>query len=206
MIMKNLNLKLIPGTLILSLFLFGCKKDDDDNGNANSFKFDGKTYALAKGFFEEYGPNGDGNSADFDIILMSSSFVFNETEGEFTGTGDAVYIDLNSPSLTEISSGTYVYDDEYYYSEEATRQPNTFVEGGVFIGYNVQSETGTVFETDENSSGTVTINTSGSSFEISFNFTLSNGKRLEGQYKGTLQLLDYIKKSGTPNKIKNSKF
>jgi len=193
--MKNSDTRFILFAILISISLFSCKKDDDDNNTDNSFSFEDKHYKIANGFFWNYGSYDDGNLSDIDLLLTSASLAYNNTVGEFTGTGEAIYIDFNSPSLTELAAGDYSYDKDYFSDEYATRKPNTFVYGEVYIGFNVENETGTFYETDENSTGTASIKKSGNIYEISFSFKVENGKNVEGFFKGELQLLQNDKKS-----------
>lgn len=184
--MKYPNPKILLFLFLSGIFFIACNKDDDDNGTKNSVSFDGETYELSTGFIEEYGQNDD-NSADFDIIFASSGIVYDEKEDEYTGTGEAIYLDLNSPSLTELAAGTYTYDGLYYSDPDATRQPNTFVDAGLFIGFNIETENGATYWSDENSTGTVKISKSGSTYTIEFTFTVDGGKEVRGYFEGPLQ-------------------
>jgi len=193
--MKCPNPRVLAFLFLAGIFILSCNKDDDDdNAPKNNVSFDGETYELSSGFLEFYGQNDD-NSADFDVILASSEIVYDETEDEFTGTGEAVYLDLNSPSLTELAAGTYSYDGLYYSDPEAIRQPNTFVDAGLFLNYNVATENGAIYYSDENSTGTVVVAKSGSTYTITFNFTVDEGKEVRGKFEGPLQLPPDSKKS-----------
>lgn len=193
--MQSLSLRSFVLIFVLAVAIVGCEKDKDEK--ENSFSYDSNSYDTPKGYIDVYGANEDNQSADFDVILCSSSISYNSTEEEYTGSGNVVYIDLNSSSLTELVSGTYTYDE--------TRNPNTFVDAGIYIDYDLATYTGTEYYYDENTTGTVTINKSGSTYEISYNFTLETGKNVEGYYKGTLETA-YVSDHATKKSTKVDKY
>jgi len=189
--MRHLSPSRITLILMLSLLFVGCKDDDPteelQESNGNSFIYDGTSYSTPNAYLEVFGPNNDEESADFDLILTSVQY--DATEDEFFGTGEAINIDLNSPSLSELASGTYTYDADFYYAEESTgRKPNTFVDVILVLGNDTESEI--ILYTDENSNGTVVINKSGEIYEIDYIFTLENDEEVEGYFRGELQLID----------------
>ena len=192
--MQSLSLRSFVLIFVLAVAFIGCEKDKDEK--ENSFSYDSNSYDTPKGYIDKYGANQDGQSADFDVILCSSSISYNSTEEEYTGLGNAVYIDLNSSSLTELVSGTYTYDE--------TRNQNTFVDAGIYIDYDLATDTGTEYWTDDNTTGTVTINKSGSTYEITYSITLETGEKVEGYYKGTLETA-YVSAHATKNSTKVDK-
>jgi hypothetical protein len=156
-------------------------KDDDDNGGASgsgmgSFTYDGSNFALDKGSVINYG--GAGNSFNFDIILGSPSLNFDQF-GDLDGSGDSVYFELWTDQQSGLKSGTYSYDS----SSEADF---TFTIGQIGVGCD---NNGTCTFQDDSRSGTVTINRSGSNYDISFNLTMNGGEVITGSYDGSLRSL-----------------
>jgi len=188
--MRNLRLKSLFVITVLSIAFIGCKKEDEDEAvKKNSFTYDSKSYDTPKGYIEDYGANEDNQSADFDVVFCSSSISYNATEEQFIGKGNLVSIDLNSSSLTELVSGTYTYDASLDTDDNATRKPDTFVYATVLADYDFANGTGTQDSSGENTKGSVIINKTESTYEISYNFTLETGKNVEGFYKGTLKAI-----------------
>lgn len=162
---------------ILTLTLTtSCKKDDD---KSSSISFAGESYSLDKGFLSNYGDNGNG-SYDFDVLLTTDGINYSDIEGEFTGTGDGVYLDLNTSSANGLVSGTYTYSSD--------RDAFTFVDAFVFSDYNLDDFT--VGQDFEVIGGEVTIEVDGSNYTIEFDLTLSDNSTSTGKYEGGLRAAD----------------
>ena len=167
----------------------GCSKDED-TVKTNSFSFESKSYDTPKGFIEFYGPESDNKSANFDVFLASSEVIYDVASDDYnTGANyDYVYIELNSSSLTELVSGTYTYDNIDLEMDELAK-PNTFSYSSV--GVDVVDETvDHEYSSDETTTGTVTVNKSGTTYEITYSVKLE-GKMVVGYYKGSLTAIDY---------------
>jgi len=191
--MKNRNIKLMSAVLAATLAFSGCSKDEETPAKTNSFSFQSKTYETPKGFIEFWGPESDNKSANFDILLVSAEVSYDAASDEYTTNPnyDYVYFELNSSSLTELVSGTYTYDNVDWELDELVK-PNTFSDAGV--GVDVVDESESVddeYGSDETTTGTVTVNKSGSTYEITYSVKLENNKMVEGYYKGTLTAIDY---------------
>ncbi|MCU0359003.1 MAG: hypothetical protein MUE95_15685, partial [Cyclobacteriaceae bacterium] len=91
-----MKLNVVIALMITVVTLIGCKKDDEAKKPASYFEYDGKTYELANGFLENWGPTPV-SSFNLDLILLSDSFVLHET-GEvldsITGVGDGLYFEM----------------------------------------------------------------------------------------------------------------
>ncbi len=172
--MKKFTFLAFLGVLSLSILLPSCNKDDD-NSISNEFLLNGNNYALSKGFIEDFGDNGNG-SYDFDVVLTSSSINYSDATGDYSGTGDLIYLDLNSSSETGLVSGTYNYS--------SNRSALTFVDAQVATDFNALTLTGDTFEVV---GGTVEIEINGNEVTIDFNLTLAGNNTVEGNYKGTLR-------------------
>lgn len=170
--MKNLFFALIA---IVAFTVFsGCNKDDDDTAVKNEFTYDGNTYDLVKGYLNDVGPNFNGTH-DFDIYLTSSGLSNNN--GTITGTGDLIYLDLNTNSSTGLEAGTYNWS--------STRTAFSIVPGSqAYIDYNFATFSGTTIAA---TAGTVDVAINGMETTITFNLTMSGGKTLTGEWKGVLE-------------------
>ncbi|NNE27503.1 MAG: hypothetical protein HKN09_11730 [Saprospiraceae bacterium] len=159
---------LLVGTLIM---FYSCGSDDDSNG---SFTFDGNNYTLSAGLIEDYGSNGNG-SWDYDVTLVSDGISF--ANDELTGTGDFVYLDLNTSSNGGLESGTYNWS--------STRGPLTIVSATVGLDFNVETLSGTGVNL---TGGSVTVDVSGQDVTITLNLE-ATGMLLTGTYSGPLEEL-----------------
>jgi len=173
--MRKLSFKLMVATIALSTLFVACKKDDKVEAK-NSFTFQSNTYDISKGFISNYGKRGAFDATNFDVYLTTSGIT--NTGGTVTGTGDAIYLDFNSSSAIELASGTYTIDD--------LRNLNTFYNAAVYINYNFTTFTGGEYLVDNNTTGTIKVNKTGTTYEITCSFTVDNGKKVEGYYKGSL--------------------
>jgi len=151
-----------------------CKKDDSKTNKLSSFSYNGVNYETPNAYLVSYGATST-ESADFDIYLTSSDVTVNSGSG-LTGTGDGIYMDLNSSSLTELADGTYTWSID--------RAPNTIVNGAVLIAYNFGTLTGDSYVVTD---GTIKITVSGTNYVIDYSLTLSNDQTVTGNYNGTLQ-------------------
>lgn len=171
--MKNLFFALIA---LVSFTVFtGCNKDDDDMGDEvkNEFTYDGTTYALTKGFLNDVGGNLNG-SHDWDVFLVSSGV--DKNGFSLTGTGEIIYLDLNTDTSTGLVAGTYNWANQ--------RDPFTIVPGSeVFLDYNLDTFTGTKVAF---TAGTADVAIDGTETTITFTVT-ADGKTLSGEWKGTLE-------------------
>lgn len=179
--------------ILLSLIIFaGCKKDKKESSFNNYINYDGTTYAIDKGYLENWGkwsPEGDNN---LDLTLVSNGISAVEVSGlldEFIGAGNGIIFYMYTTSTTRLDDGNYVYD------EDATEEAGTFEWANVVINYNIEDEEGDVDQYIVD--GTVTVTKTGDVYEISFNLTDEDGKTVTGYFKGTLKYYDQDKKKST---------
>ena len=172
--MKNLT-PFLTLLIAFSLITLGsaCNKDDDDAMPSNVLIIDGNTYNLAKGFIEDFGDNGNG-SFDFDITLTSSEI--SAASGFLVGTGDAIYMDLNTNNMNGLVAGTYNYT--------ALRDAFTMVEGNTFEDFDFSNIAGTFGSI---SSGSVTVSLNGNETRFEWDFMTTDNKSVTGNFQGILQ-------------------
>lgn len=172
--MKNFGKHIWPYLfIVLALAITSCN-DDNDDLPANRFELDGQTYALSSGFLEDFGSNGNG-TFDFDIFLSSSGISYNSTSGFYVGSGDGIYLDLNTTSETGLLPGTYNFSNN--------RTDFTFSDASVYLDFSFTNVSGTLFAV---TGGTVTIGIDGSTTTIEFTLNLSNGQTATGIFSGVL--------------------
>ena len=152
-----------------------CSKDDEGTVTIqNEFTYDGKAYSLSQGILTDYGDVTNG-SRDYDISLFSAGLTV-PTEGDPVGTGNFVYLDLNSSSTTSFEPGTFTWDE--------FRGPNKIVDAGLAIDFDfaTSTESDAIFIKD----GTVTVQKEGNTYTITFTLTTTDNKAVTGYYKGEL--------------------
>lgn len=173
--MKKLTLLSLIVTLVFGLN--SCKKDKNTDP-ANYFQYENTKYELNSGYLEYYGSNLNG-SYDYDVFLVSSGIQYSQSEEDLMGTGNLVYLDLNTSSESGLINGTYTYS--------SGREAFTFVDGQAAIDVDLSTLlSGTFLEI---SGGTVEILVEAGIVTLDFDLTTSTNKSVTGHYKGTLQLL-----------------
>jgi len=169
--------KVLQLLLISAIALqISCGKDDEGSVTVqNEFTYDGKAYSLSQGFLTDFEDITNG-SRDYDITLISSGLTVSSGGGDPTGTGNLVYLDLNSSSTTSFEPGTFTWDE--------VRGPGKIVDAGLAIDFNfaTSTESDAIFIKD----GTVTVQKEESIYTITFTLTTTDNKAVTGYYKGTL--------------------
>jgi len=150
-------------TLVLT-FAVTCKKDDDKQ---NSFIVNETEFLTPNGYLWIFSPEEDGGN--FDIVLTDGEYITDSAL--YFNWNTLVYFDFKSPSTAELSSGEYVFD--------AAWTPNTFDDGFVVM-YGLS---GVSFDITD---GSVYVEKTGESYEISYNITIGSSTPLIGYYKGPL--------------------
>jgi hypothetical protein len=174
---RNLN-KLVFCSILCSILLIGCKKDDD-SGPSNSLTYSGTKYELSKGYLENYGETWEDNVYNFDLTLCSSGITV--TEDAHTGVGNFFYFEMYSSSATELTPGTYTF------SSSDVETPSTFDMGLAGVNYDIANEIGTYLEFV---GGTVVIEKTGSIYTITIDCALPSAAKVTGYYKGELIYYD----------------
>lgn len=175
--MKNFRILTLAFIAITTLATTSCS-DDDDAAPAvvpSQFTYDGVTYQLDKGFIDEFGDNGNG-TFDFDIFLFTEGLTIDPATADVSGTGQAVYLDLNSDSMTGLSDGTYLFAMD---REAFTIVPNT----GVLINLDTAAQTGTLVPAV---GGDVILSKEGNIYELEYTLVDASGLEVVGSYRGEL--------------------
>ena len=107
------------------------------------------------------------------MTLTSSTVTY--SNGSFSGTGDLIYLDLNTSSATGLVAGTYNFS--------SNRDVLTFVDGNVARNFDLATQTG---ENISITGGTVKVDVDGTVYTFTLNLTTSSGKTVTGYYKGAL--------------------
>ena len=169
--MKRLIQFTFLGAIAASLVFTSCKDEEEGDPVRGQFTLGGQTYTLNKGELEDFGGNGNG-SYDWDIRLTSSDV----NVSEFSGTGNLVYLDLNTDSEDGLVSGTYTFAEE--------REEFTIVDASVFANFNFDEEGGTFYV--DFIGGSVELTVSGNEVTVEFDLEFDEGD-VSGSYTGTLE-------------------
>jgi hypothetical protein len=189
----EVNLNVLWVLIILTTMLTGCKKDSKDEARNNAANFEGKEYALSKGYLEYYGKVYAKESYNMDITIISSGITVLESNGQIDsiyGVGNVLYFEIfTSDSI--LDSRTYTFDPQETY------EPGTFDDGIVGLNLDAATFEGIFFPVV---SGTVKVNKSGDAYEVTVNCKNGDGKTITVYFKGPLKYYDYamdLKRSQT---------
>ncbi len=171
--MKNYLLQSLFICLSFVMILLSCGSDDEES-NSNKINYQGNSYSFTTGLLEEFGDNGNG-SYDWDVTLITNGLV--ENNGDFTGTGSLIYLDLNSDSASGLTSGTYNWATD--------RDAFTFTYGNIGINYNSNTDEAEIEKSIYG--GSININIDGNNTTIDLNLMDEDGNAITGNYTGVLK-------------------
>ena len=192
--MKILKISTLFFLSVLIGGVMSCSSDDDDNGSANAFTFDGISYTMVDGVVEDYGASapsisgGDDSHYNFDFTIsddvMTPSGAYFGSETTF-----AVYVELFAPSTTEFQTGTFNYMDgetsdaldingQFFFSAAEVIVVSGVVDGSV---------NGTEYQV---TGGSVTVSgSSATSYIVEYDLNIAGGKTLTGTYSAGFQFI-----------------
>lgn len=182
--MKKFKLLTLAFITLLTAFTTSCSSDDDsgssddDNGMpvmTNEFVFDGTSYSLTQGIIQSSGATPEG-AFNFIITLYSDGFNVDSVNGTVSGTGDLMFLDINTDTMNNVSDGTYNFS--------MTRDVFTTTNSGFIV--NLDPVAGTSDAVELATSGSITLSISGTTYDIEFNFLNASGESITGAYTGTL--------------------
>ena len=172
---------------ISSFFMTSCKKDEPEPEPKNEFTVAGQSYTLSKGYLLYWGLNSDSLSVDWDVLLVSDGIYFSlDSVG---GTGQALYMNLNSSGNTELTPGTYMFANQ--------RAAGTFVDAFALIAYDFAAEDGIEYYLNTDvPGGPIVVKKSGIIYEINVGFNANRdgttqNQAVSGYFKGQLNILDF---------------
>lgn len=166
--------------------MVSCKKDKDKDGVANYFKVGETQYEVSFGTLENYGTDAESYYGyNLDLTLISSGIDVDEY-GDWTGTGKTLYFEIYS------TSGTYLPGGEYTFDNTSDIYPTfTFDYANYCINWTELTHTWVNLE-----EGTLTVTRDGSNYTIDLTGGVDQySNAVTAHYSGTLEYLDYSKKS-----------
>ena len=177
--------RLTSWMMIILVALAACSKDDDPPTPASNFTIAGTTYDFTNGYLQNYGGSGCDNCTDIDIWLTTDDFSLSNSA--ISGSGQYVYLDLNSADATKLADGTYTFS--------LVRLPSTIAITRIGVSCDVECDsdnlcTLTCQEEVFGVTGSVTVLNSGETVRIDFNLTLNDGTTSTGTYFGPLEEID----------------
>lgn len=154
--------------LTLTTFFYSCKKSDTSNNTVqNSFKINTDEYPLANAFYDV--DSLDGYTS---LILTSPSLTYNPSIF-LSGTGNFIEFDISDITAT-LRAGNY-YNPIGFYS-------------GITLNYSTSiPPTAIEYEINDALPGTLNITKSNSTYTIKYEYTLTTGQLVKGQFVGPVQ-------------------
>jgi len=175
---------------------FSCDSDDDGGSSSGSgtLTYGDTEIQLKAGVIQDYGEYTDG-VYNFDIVLIDSEITENDGYPyPVNDTFSGVYFELFTDNASDLEVGTYNFgsDEAYSYEYGEVYIQTTIDEYGFFIY-----------------SGSFTVLDNGSSYEIEFEGTTSDGTAFSGSYTGSLTAYDYssdFDRLSAPSTVKRNIF
>ncbi len=172
--MRKLTRSLYPLiVLFLTITFFSCSSDDDNNLEQNEYSnridFDGQTYQINGGNFE------DGGNYEYSMALFPIGITFNDTNNVINGGDWFLEIELITDDNT--IEGTYRCGENVF---------GYFISNAQFVDDELQPGK-IVHEVNQN--GTLKINKLGSKYEFIYNAFDDRGVAFNVHYEGTLTSL-----------------
>lgn len=190
--MKNLS-KVLISVFLICILVFSCNKDEDNETppQKSYFVFNGIEYVLSAGILENFGKDADTSDGwdydgnNLDLSLVSNGIIITnsgDTMFDVSGAGQVMYFQMYT------SNSSYLDNGEYNFDATSPFPVGTFDAGDFSINWDENNPNNDWIEL---SSGKLTVNRSGSTYEISINCTDQNGEIVTGYYKGALKYYDY---------------
>ena len=179
------------------LLMFNCGDDDDDSTPVNPLADNVLTvgnvsYDLEWGSILNYGEFEEGSGIiNLDLELWSNG-IESESDCDLSGEGQGIYFEMFTSNETSLDDGTYTYSMD--------PELGTWDYGDYILNLDVSED-----DTDiENNwiminSGSVTIDKTGSNYNISWDLVDGDGVSITGNFSGSLNYCDYSGEDFQPN-------
>ena len=119
-------------SIVSTLFLFSCKKDDPiAGGSFSGFKYGNRTYPISKAYFIGHDP-GQG------VVILTSNTISLSPNGGFTGIGNVIEFDCTLDSLI---GGRTLVPGTYTMLDSNCQGPCLMTLGAMYFGINVDAQT-----------------------------------------------------------------
>ena len=157
----------------------GCEKKDE--GPANQFTFDGKSYLLSQGFVTEGFERYEFIRYELDLASDGLTFIWSEEDTlslkSIEGKGGILSFFFTTLSENGIPDGTYECSENW-------RKEEGKVFGTLYLGIGDEEDKDFDF-----TGGSVTVKSLGHlQYEITFEVDVEGGQKLKGYFKGSFRL------------------
>lgn len=172
---------------IFSVALFSCDKDDDatpSTEGSNEISIGNQTFSI-KSAFKKPGTLVSEGVYQHEVYFLGDGITYSNT-GTLSGQGSMVYANLYSNSQDGLTGGTYAYPP---FGENAGAFSIRFVTAGVNLDFNDPNGTNPD-HISNGSSGSVTIEGSGSTMQMNVNVTATNANKIETIFSGELDVVE----------------
>jgi hypothetical protein len=175
--------------------MFNCGDDDDDSNNVNPLADNvlivgDDSYDLEWGSILNYGEFEEGSGIiNLDLELWSIGIIEPESGCEPSGEGQGIYFEMFTSNDTSLDDGTYTYNMD---PELGTWDFGDYILD--FSDTNEDDETWIFLD-----SGSVTIDKTGSNYNISWDLVDGDGISITGNFSGGLNYCNYIGEDLNPN-------
>jgi len=177
--MKNLRISYL---LLVSIIIFSCKKDDEDNNQSNNidnhFTYNGDSYELKSLFIiDENTENNDPSDIGFQFSNKTNSEIIN---GNDLTDITQVYFDFNGINVQETS---YTNLLDFGISIDGNISKGNFTEGTFLLSDNDPNSD--IFASNTKLIvNSITDNT----IDLNFTFNRNDGKIISGSYNGNYSI------------------
>lgn len=168
----------------LCFSLFSCSKDNS-NSNEGVLHFNDTTYSLAQSILLDYGAI-TGGLYKYQLEIYSSGLQYDASVTDLRGTGNRLSLKLISSQSKFPKLLTYTFNPS-----------GSFVDSTIDMGTfykNYEGTSGIADSTFTVDGGSITLErNSDSSYNVTVNLSMFQGKPMTGNYKGSIQHIDWEK-------------
>jgi len=175
------------------LLMFNCGDDDDDSTPVNPLadnvlRVGNVSYDLEWGSILNYGEY-DSGIINLDLELWSTGVIESESGCGASGDGQGIYFEMFTSNETSLDDGTYTYNMD--------PELGTWDYGDYILNLSDINDNDDPWILLD--SGSVTIDKTGSNYNISWNLVDGDGVSITGNFSGSLNYCDYTGEDFQPN-------
>lgn len=178
--------------LILSVLLgstvISCKEEKENDTTETStgegsLIFQKNEYQVPNFDLIKYDEYSDDDYLGLEMVFYTSDMKYDYGDNWHYGLGNAVRIDLISPSLNGLEPGIYNFDTTYSYSYGNGAVPNSIHWGNVQVGSELYEE--------ELLCGTAEVSISEEIYTIKYSLIMESNDTIAGTYKGEMNYISH---------------
>lgn len=182
--MKKQTFKTFILLVLFSVTFLSCKKDKDETipeEKKSQLIYDGTEYPLSQGNMMLCIQLDDDPLMYGYYLIFASPTIGIDYSGnyaEYSGTGDGISFAIISTSESDLPVGTYNYSDIF--------DEFKFIAGSLFLNYDWTDFQGYGTPNSTVKSGTMKIQKSGTTYEVTIDCIMADDKPLSVYYKGSI--------------------